>query len=216
MAEKDDGYLRFRCKNCHQKLKVKKTYEGGNIIPCPRCGAEVTVPLANLDAIAAGADMPETGQPGRLHVDPELLMKRLRGEDADERTGPGSVGGPPTLREGTWSPRTAFGRVKELDQLAAAVVKIDEDAMGQTQRAYREEDLEPQEREARVKQAAAGREADLRELLQRRIEAIQQQLRAYRARQDSLSPPEQEQRDRLLMALEAITLYGRHVLGVDL
>jgi hypothetical protein len=213
MAEKDDGYVRFRCKNCHQKLKIRKTFEGGNIIPCPRCGTEVTVPLANLDAIAAGADLPETGQPGRLNVDPELLLKRLKGEE-EGPSGPGSVGGPPTLRKG-WSPGTAFGRVKELDQIAAAVVKINDDAMGQIQRAFREEGLSAEEREAHVREAASGRMRDLQELVERRLQAIRQQLGPYAARQDNLAPPEREHKERLERAQEVIRLYGRHVLGVE-
>ncbi|MHC4592964.1 MAG: FmdB family zinc ribbon protein [Planctomycetota bacterium] len=87
MSQKGDGYVRFRCRACGQRLKVRDTMEGGDVIPCPKCGASVNVPLANLEAIAKQADMEETGQPGRLNVDPELLMKRLRGEgeEASER-----------------------------------------------------------------------------------------------------------------------------------
>ena len=88
--EKDDGYIRWRCKACGQRLKVKKTYEGGDVMPCPRCGEIVNVPMGNIEAIAKGTEMAETGDPGRLNVDRELLMKRLRGDE--KATGPGSVG----------------------------------------------------------------------------------------------------------------------------
>ena len=78
MAKKDVGHVRFRCKQCGQKLKIRKDREGGDVIQCPRCGASVNVPLVNLEAIAKGTDMAETGDPGRINVNPELLMRRLR------------------------------------------------------------------------------------------------------------------------------------------
>ena len=94
MAEKDDGYIRFRCRMCGKRLKVKDTIEGGNVMPCPRCGAAVTVPMGNLEAIAEGTAMPETGQPGRLNVDPELVRKRLAGEDEPTEEGTSEDGLP--------------------------------------------------------------------------------------------------------------------------
>jgi len=47
---KDDGYVRFRCKMCGKRLKVREDKTGGgHVIPCPRCGELVTVPLVALD-----------------------------------------------------------------------------------------------------------------------------------------------------------------------
>jgi len=213
-AKKDDGYVRFRCRNCGQKLKVRSTIEGGNVVPCPRCGSSVNVPLTNLEAIAKDADMPETGQPGRLNVDPDLLLKRLRGE-GEERHGPGSVGGPPTIREAPWGAGGAFARVQELDQLAASLAKIDEDVMGQFQRIFRNRDADSATRQEQAEEAAAGRVADQRELLANRLAAVRRQIRSLERRHENLSHSELDQLERLRLAYEAIRLYGRHVLGVE-
>jgi DNA-directed RNA polymerase subunit RPC12/RpoP len=214
MAQKDDGYVRFRCRSCGQKLKVRRTYEGGNVVPCPRCGTQVNVPLANLEAIAEGADMPETGQPGRINVDPDLLMKRLRGED-EQRSGPGSVGGAPTLREAPWSPDAAFGRIKELDQLGAALAKLDGELIGEFQRIYRNKELQPREREEQVRDAAEGRAADQSELLANRLAALRRQMRSLETGHERLNRSELQHLERLKRAQEAIRLYGRHVLGLE-
>ena len=116
--EKDDGFIRWRCKGCGQRLKVKETHEGGDVMPCPRCGEIVNVPMGNIAEIAKGTEMAETGDPGRLNVDPELLMKRLRGDEKAE--GPGSAGGAP--RSGGASLPVA-SRINLLPVFIAAPVK---------------------------------------------------------------------------------------------
>jgi len=210
---KDDGYIRFRCRSCGQRLKVKRDREGGEVVPCPSCGEPVNVPLANLDAIAQSADMPETGQPGRININPELLMKRLKGED-EERTGPGSVGGPPTLRQGAWSPQTAFGRIQELDQFVAALVKVDQDLMGQIQRIYRNTELTAADREQQFREAGESHKKDIAGLLANRLGAMQGHIQVLQAK-GRLSSSEREHLDRLERSHEALRFYGQFVLGIE-
>jgi hypothetical protein len=214
VAQKDDGYIRFRCRMCGKRLKVKKTVEGGNVLPCPNCGATLTVPMGNLEAIAEGTTMDETGDPGRLNVDPELLMKRLRGED-EKRDGPGSVGGAPTLREGSWDPMAAFGRITELDQLAAALAKIDEDVMGQIQRLYRQKDQTPEDRSQEIKVAGERRRDEIRKLLQNRIQDTRLQVRRLSAMENRLERSERDKLQRLRRTVEAMELYALHIHGVE-
>ena len=214
MAEKDDGYLRFSCRMCGKRLKVKSTVEGGNVLPCPRCGASVTVPMGNLEAIAEGTAMDETGDPGRLNLDPELLMKRLRGED-EKRDGPGSVGGGPTLRESSWDPMAAFGRILELDQLGAALTKIDEDVMGQIQRLYRQKDQTLEDREQEIKVAGERRRDEIRQLVQNRIQNTRLQVRRLASMENRLERSELDNLQRLRRTVEAMELYARHVHGID-
>jgi len=214
MAEnqKDDGFIRFRCKACGQRLKVKKTWEGGEVMPCPRCGELVNVPLANLESIAKAADMAETGQPGRLNVDPELLRKRL-GVEGQGGSGAGTAGVAPTLRREGWSPQAAFGRIQELDQLAAGLTQINNNLMGELQRIYRNSDLTPEQREEQVKRAARQQRADILKLVKARLLAAQQKVQALQGRR-GLNPSEVDHMARLERALEAVRLYARHVLGL--
>jgi len=212
MAEKDDGYIRFRCGECGQKLKVRKTREGGEVLPCPKCGATVTVPLGNLEAIARGTDMAVTGAPGRINVNPELLLKRLRGE---KEAGSGPVGGPPTLRQGRSSAETAFARIPELDQLAASLSKIEEDVLGQIQRLYRNADLDESRRAELVKQTAERRTEDIRKLLGSRLASLRMEVRSMEAQRERLMRSDLDKLAQMKRACEAMELYARHVLGVE-
>jgi DNA-directed RNA polymerase subunit RPC12/RpoP len=212
MAEKDDGYIRFRCSECGQRLKVRSTREGGDVLPCPKCGAPVNVPLTNLEAIAKGTEMPETGAPGRININPDLLRKRLQGE---KPAGTGLTGGPPTLRQGRWSAETAYARIQELDQLAASLSKIDEDVMGQIQRLYRNPDLDESQRAELVKQTAERRAKDIRNLLGNRLVSLRMELRSMEAQRERLMRSDLDRLERLRRACEAMELYARHILGVE-
>ncbi len=214
MAKKDDGYIRFNCRMCGKRLKVRETSEGGGVLPCPKCGSPVNVPIGNLDALAEAADMEETGAPGRLHLDPELLMKRLREGDED-RDGPGSEGGPPTLRGPAWSGGSSFARITELDQLAAALHRINEDIMGQAQRVYRGADLSPEDRETQIQEIGQLRRQDLLKLLKTQLDPMRDNVRRMEAQHQRLSREEWTELDRLKLACEALGFYAEHVLGVQ-
>jgi len=214
MAPEEDGFVRFRCGECGQKLKVKKTIEGGNVMPCPRCGATVNLPLMNLESIAKGTDMAETGQPGRLNVDPDLLLKRLRGE-GEKASGPGSVGGPPTLRQEPGGALGASARVQELDQVAASVSKIDQDALGQVQRMYRGRELSAAQRQARVQQVADRRQQDIKELVANRLAGMRMEIRSLDVQRRRLMRSDLDRLEHMKLACEALEFYARHILGVD-
>lgn len=213
-AKSEDGYIRWRCKNCGQKLKVKESYEGGNRIRCPKCGQPTTVPLANLDAIAAGTDMEETGDPGQLQLDPDRLIKQLRGED-EESEGPGSAGSKPSLRDKKWSPGKAFGRIEEVDDLVTAVNKINQETAGEVQRLYRDSDLKPGKRAQEMENAGKYRRDRLREILEIRLETIQDKLRPLDEGHERLTQTQLNERDRLRQAYEAVRFFGRYILGID-
>jgi len=215
MATKGDGYIRWRCKSCNQRLKVKETYEGGNVIQCPRCGASVNVPMANIEAIAAGADMPETGQPGRIQLDREKLMRALKGDERQAGV-PGSAGSTPSLKGDSWNPATAFGRLEQLAQLSASLAKIDQDTMGDVQRIYRNPRLTERQREAEVKSVAENRRREIKRLVENRLAGMRLELSQLEIKQQHLTRRQLTEMERLKRAVEALELYTRHVLGIDL
>jgi DNA-directed RNA polymerase subunit M/transcription elongation factor TFIIS len=213
MADRSDGYIRWRCKNCNQKLKVSADYEGGNVIQCPRCGASVNVPMSNIDAIAATADMPETA--GRLHIDRQKLMDALRSDGRDPNA-PGTAGSSPSVREGAWNAATAFARLDQLDQLAASVLKIDQTTLGEVQRAFRNAELGPREREKQVQLAAETRLRELKRLVQDSLAGMKLKISNMEAVRSKLMRSDLVELERLTLAVEALELYARHVLGVEL
>ncbi len=214
MAQKSDGYIRWRCKSCNQRLKVSEDYEGGNVIQCPRCGANVNVPMANIDAIAAGADMPETGQPGRLHIDREKLMDALQGDRRDPNA-PGSIGSSPSVRDSGWNPTTAFNRLDQLDQVAAALVKIDQATMGDVQRIFRNPELSFSQREAQVRNSAESRRRDIQRLVRDSLAGMRLKIGQLEGVRSKLMRSQLAELERLTRAVEAVELYTRHVLGVE-
>jgi DNA-directed RNA polymerase subunit RPC12/RpoP len=212
MAEKtEDGYIRWRCKSCGQKLKVKESYEGGNVINCPRCWATVTVPLSNIDAIAEGSELEETGEPGRIKIDRDKLMSVL--EEREERARePGSAGSTPSVQSVSWDLEAAFGRVRELDQFVSTVRKIDQEVVGEIQRLYRNPDLQPETRYRRIREAARGRLEEIKDLLQHRLGALAVKLDRLEGRHQTKARDTDIQKTEL--AIEALKLYTRFVLGI--
>jgi hypothetical protein len=207
--KKDDGYIRWRCKECGQRLKVREDREGGEVMPCPRCGALTNIPLANIDAIAQATDMEETGMPGRLNVDKEVLKKRLT-----QQGGPAAAGGAPTLKQDKWSIQAAFGRITELDEILASLRKTDEDFMGQVQRMYRDPDLEPDSRKTEVKRAAQTRRQEVVGHFQTRMRAMDQRIRSMDGMKHRLGRDEMDELERLKRAFEAVRLVAGYGFGV--
>ncbi len=211
-AEKDDGYIRWRCKSCGKRLKVKKEYEGGNVIQCPRCRATTNVPLANIESIAATTDMPETGMPGRLHIDPDKLRESLTG--GDRSGGPGTEGSTASVRTVGWDPEAAYGRLEALDQLVYAVQKIDASAIGELQRLYRNTEMDPEERLQRTKEIARARLREVKDKVEERIQALRIEADRLDGRSERLTPPQRMRLRKVNASIEAMRRYGRYFLGV--
>jgi hypothetical protein len=207
--KKDDGYIRWRCKQCGQRLKVREDREGGEVMPCPRCGALTNIPLSNIDAIAQASEMEETGMPGRLNVNKDILKQRLT-----EEGGAASVGGAPTLKQDKWSIQAAFGRITELDEILSSLRKSDEDFMGQIQRLYRDPDVEQDERRDDVKKAAEEHRREVVHAFQARMEAMDRRIRTMEGIKNRLGREEMDELARLKRAFEAVRLvagYGFRV-----
>ena len=210
MAEKkNDGYIRWRCKQCGQRLKVREDREGGEVMPCPRCGALTNIPLSNIDAIAQASEMEETGMPGRLNVKKEILKERLTQEG-----GPASLGGPPTLKQDKWSIQAAFGRIGELDEILSSLRKSDEDFMGQIQRLYRDPDVEQDERRDEVKKASEERRKEVVHAFQSRMQAMDRRIRSMEGMMQRLGREEMDELARLKRAFEAVRLAAGFAFGV--
>ena len=212
--QKNDGYIRWRCPNCGKKLKMPADHEGGFVAQCPKCLATINVPMANLQALQDGADLEGTGVEEWLKVNPDLVMKRLRGEDEDE-TAVGR-GGPVANwaeKAGTWSP-TAFSRVAELDQVSASIALIDDEIMGQVQRLYRMRDLSRAQREERAKEIAQMRRRKLRKLFRDKLEPMKRRARVLQQHEDSLGPRDLHELAELRRKFEAVLFYGRVILRV--
>jgi hypothetical protein len=109
----------------------------------------------------------------------------------------------------------AFGRITELDQLAAALIKIDEDIMGQIQRLYRQKDQTPEQREEEIKVAGDRRRDEIRQLLVNRIQNTRLQVSRLASMENRLERTELDNLHRLRRTVEAMELFARHVHGIE-
>ncbi len=213
-AKSGDGYIRWRCKNCGQKLKVRDSYEGGDVIKCPKCGAMVNVPMANIAAIAEATELEETGNPGQIQLDVDKLLDRLEGR-AGKGDGPGSAGSAPSLKQTPWSPGAAFARMEELDQLVSSVTKINQETAGEVQRLYRKSDLKPGQRAQQMEEIARYRKEQLLKVVKSRLMNVKDSIMPLEAGHESLTGQKLAELERLRRTQEAIRFYGRYVLAVD-
>ena len=141
-------------------------------------------------------------------------MRVLKGDGLTEAGTPGTAGSSSSLRENVWT-GAGFSRIEQLGQLAASLAKIDDAAMGDVQRLYRS-DMEPAEREEQIKVVGNARRSEIKTLVENRLVGMRMQLANLEGSRDRLGPGERTDMERLKLAVEALDLYTRHVLGIDL
>jgi hypothetical protein len=213
---KGDGYVRFSCRSCGKRLKVKDKGKGGEVIPCPRCGAAVSVPLLNVAAIARPPKEDELLEPELeevFHIDPDRLMERFDPQKLTEDGLPGSEGAYPTVKRPAGDAALgAFDRLNDLDSVASRLHDIDNDTFGQLQRLYRDPELTPRERAAQVAEIGRDRRVEIARVLGRHMRALRSDMAPLLAHR-TLVGPEKAELERLKRNLEALRLYARFVLG---
>jgi hypothetical protein len=212
---KDDGYIRWYCKSCNHRLKVKSASAGGNIIRCPFCSELTTVPVGNLEEVVESAQMEETGRPGHIQLDPEKLLSRLQGE-REKGVGPGSAGSAPSLRTVPWSEDAAFAPIQELNDILPGIGRVEEETIGDLQRIYRNRKLNPSQRAEQVKEAAEMRARKLGELVTGRFKTVGREVSSMEARHRELSKAQLAELGRRRRVMESLQFYGRYVLGADI
>lgn len=226
MAGKNDGYIRFQCKACGKRLKVRDKYEGGTVVPCPRCHASVVVPLANLDAIARRhrPDDEDEEWMGRLDVRPDALRERLgtpdipfseadlaRPEWKRRMMAQEAPAGGPTLN----LPTRAFERIPQLDSLSARIKQIEDECVGDLQRMFRNPDITAEQRARRARELADGRRRDIQRAVEDILAAVRHDLSPLKVSLSRLSRSELKRRETLEAAEEGITLYAQNIYGLD-
>jgi predicted RNA-binding Zn-ribbon protein involved in translation (DUF1610 family) len=220
--QKDDGYVRFHCHACGKRLKVKSSYEGGAVVPCPKCQASVVVPLANLEAIASeGKGEAETkAWLRRLNIRPDDLRRRLNTPDVpvsdeDRKTPRPLQGGPPSIRVNLRAATGAFERIPQLDQLSARVKQIEDECIVGIQRLFRNKDLTADQRKRRIKELGENRRRDIQRAIKDILSAIEIDMRPLKVSASRLSREQLDKRDTMEAAQEAIKLYAYYVCGMQ-
>ena len=199
MTRKDSGdYVRFRCKACGKRLKVRAEHEGGDIIPCPRCHSPVTVPIANPAAILGEA---ASGRPAATIPEP--------GAETSPADPTVAASGP-----GRWSPDATLGRLRELDSLRAMVARVDEATVETIQRMLRQPKLERDVILPEVRRIAWQREEAVRAAVSSHRNDVEAKIKEAEGRPGSLTQPAQKRLAMLKRSLAALNLYVRFVLGM--
>ena len=203
--EKDDGYIRFRCKECGKKLKVKAQYEGGHVIACPRCHSTITVPIAGPDAMLNAAVSAKTPAGDvRPTADPSP-SQREKAEDAARELQVAAGGR-------RWRPDASLNRLQELDRLRATLGRLDDETVERIQRMLRQPKLEEDEISLKMRRIAEQRAEAIQDAVTAHSNEIKSKIRQLEARRTGLPEPAFRGLDRLKKALVALDLYARIVL----
>ncbi len=208
MRQKDDGYIRFRCKACGKRLKIKKHHEGGNIVPCRRCRAPINIPLANPEAILeAGLDW--QGEVSAVNYDPKSLLPQMESEQekrrSDSREGLES--------KGQWSPEAGLSRLQELDDFRVAVGRLEDEAADMVQKLLRQRNLTRRAMVREMQRIGQERARRIQDHLQSRKKELEGKLARLEAKGGHLAERGRRRIRQLRSSLVALELYVRHVLG---
>lgn len=218
MAEqKDDGYVRFHCRYCGKRLKVRKGQGGGDVISCPRCGEPVNVPVTNLDDIAGAEELLDGGGQGE-QLDPAQLLRQLKEEEdqmgekqkqkqeeqtADTREEPRK-----------WRPQRTMGRVDELDHLRNRLNQLEEDAVEDFQRLLQTTGMSREDKLKEIETIAAERRETIREHCRDRLEDLQEKRRKLKESQRTLDARGKQRLRQLDRTIQAVKLYLGRILGM--
>ena len=209
--QKDDGYVRFRCKMCGSKLKVKKTSAGGNVVPCPSCGETVVVPFGDMSALAEARELTDDSDRKNVALDPDALVGYL--EEADKAFQAKEQPSEPPAGA-AWRSKRAFTRVDELDNLRQKLNGIEDETVETLQRMLRQEDVPEDQLSREVDNISSQRRQQIGQLLGQRRLDLTQKLEKLKAVSGRLKPLEQERIGELERALRVLDLYVSRVLGL--
>jgi len=208
-----DGYIRFRCKNCFKRLKVKADIAGGDAIPCPFCGNTVVVPFGE----AAQADLEEG--PGTAPEPPSRPLP------TGHRFGGGkkSKGGGRPLRmraaaEGPgWRPLIAKReRIKDLDDLHKSLMRIMEESLAQSHAVLLDEKMKVEDRISKLQEIGKKRELSLKKKVIQYRENVRRRLKDMLADPQKMGPTGMKEISELKADAESVDLYTSFVLNMSL
>jgi len=215
--EKDDGYIRFYCNSCGKRLKIRKTYEGGGFVRCPRCGEQVTVPLANIEKIAQAPGLSDdTDRKNINRLDPDLLLRQLReGDEGFEGKSKGAA--PPAAGpSGKWRPELTYGMIEELDSIRAQLNKIEDEVVAEMQRLLRIREMPREDVLKEMRLIAEQRREEIGKLCRERLEDVKRKYRELEARKGVLKGAAVQRLDKLERTVDALEMYFHGVLGLDI
>ena len=208
--QEDDGYVRFHCRMCGKRLKISKEREGGGAVKCPRCGELVTIPFANLEAIAQAEGLKDdTDRKNISRLDPERLLRQLG--DEERKSAEAAAPAP----SGRWAPELTYGSIEELDLLRARLNKIEDDAVADIQRLLRMREKPRKEVLTELERIAQDRQDQMREFCNERLRDLEEKLRDLEAHKGVLGPAAVQRLDKLQRSVDALHLYLSHVLHLQ-
>jgi hypothetical protein len=210
MADKKrDEYIHFRCKACGKKLRIKTTYEGGNIVSCPRCHSPLTLPLANLQALVSeGPDIGSATTGSKLDL--EILMSRLR-----EGHEPAPAETPSSEDDRHWSPGAGLSRARELDSLHAMLSRQNNELIERLQKLFRQPNLTQETVSHEMERITAEREEQVRRHVSVHVTELKGKIARLESEQAAATEHGRRRLEQLRKSVLALRTYARFVLGKE-
>jgi hypothetical protein len=96
------------------------------------------------------------------------------------------------------------------------VSRIDDEFVGHVQHIFRDQQLGDEEREQQVKDAADERSENIQKLLRDRVTSLRQEIDSLRGEGQRMNRSQVLHLQRLRRGSEALQLYARYVLGIEI
>jgi len=185
VKQKDDGYIRMRCRECGTKLKAKKDF-AGQMFTCKYCKTPNVLPFLNEDGVVtdtAPAD-PQVGH------DATALSDWEQGE--------------------RWAPQfhRAVTRIQEIDELMNAIFQKYQDAFSRAQNMFTDHDMAHEQHKAELEKVRRDLDMDVRVLVREKRDALKEKVAKLRNHPMAKSVAIREQLDEAIRHHTAFNLFA--------
>lgn len=212
--QRDDEYVRFRCKACGKRLKVKKTFDGGQLVPCPRCGELVTIPLANIKAISDyEPDFSQTEEQSTDPLDPDSLIAYMKEEGEKKKEEREDRAEGPRKK---WTPQKPAGRIQELNIVLNGLERVEQETVEKLEALFSQSGIPKEEIGRRIETICGERESDMRKLCTERLRGLETMRLKLVAKRGVLPPAGLQRLEEIERTLDALHRYFSQILKLRL
>ncbi|HOX40140.1 MAG TPA: hypothetical protein PL033_19320 [Candidatus Brocadiia bacterium] len=225
-----DGYIRFRCKNCFKRLKIKAEVSGGDAIPCPFCGNTVVIPFGEGAQAELGDELAPhpTGGTSQNVMDVGGGTEQIGAPEPPRRPLPSrgpirKSGDDRTLKMRStssglgWRPQLVKrDRIKDIDDLHKSMIHVMDENLAQAHSVLLDERIPMEEKLAKLQNIGKQRETNLRKKIIQYRDQLRDRLRRMMSDPRKMGPSGMREITELKSDIEAVDLFTSFVLQMRL
>jgi hypothetical protein len=222
-----DGHIRFRCKSCGKKLRVKLGASGGGqLTHCPKCGNLLLLPINQQNG--------DVQEEAHAHEQDEVVLKSFGTEEAYEKTVEGlqefarrhvpepqeQAAQAPEEKEARprWAPKLGMKKVtesfEELRDFRNRLDQIESDIYERVVSVFKDEGASAERREAMLRRIGQDRRTHYQLAYEKTRDMLLDELKYLMNEQEAGRPHDMRRVLQLKGAIQKLDSYGLHVLQI--